>query len=324
MKLILEIMLHTDDEMIIHRTVESFPVTLGRGFHNDIILTDPSVSPQHLRIDYHDGSWFVTDLESANGLSINMTQQRGKKLPVQSGDTVRIGQTELRLYAPHHPVADTVRLEKTPPIFLWLARPLNVWICFMMAILIVEGWSYFEVWAEQPGMVLAGAAASAAGIVLVWTALWSVAGQLIKHKSHFRSHASLICLYLSAGVLSWYVETYVNFLTNENWFADLVAYGINFILLAALLYGSLTLTSRMNRRRTFSSSVFFSFGVTAGIFLLGLIGAKNFNQQPIYPATLEPYLSFMAPADAVDQFMTGNERLFSSKEFKKTSVKKPH
>ena len=222
MKLILEILPHTDDEQIVHRVIENFPATIGRGFQNDVILTDPHVSPLHLHIVQDGERWILSDLDSANGLFVNAVGQRGNSLPVCSGDVVRIGQTELRFYAPHHPVADTVRIKKAHPVFAWLARPLNAWASFVLAVAVVQGWAYLEIWSEEPGLTAAAAAAATTGSIVLWATLWSVAGRLIMYKSHFRSHLTIAGLCLIAGVIAWYIQVYVDFLSNENWLAQIV------------------------------------------------------------------------------------------------------
>ncbi|MCK4946223.1 MAG: hypothetical protein KAS59_08185, partial [Alphaproteobacteria bacterium] len=155
-----------------------------------------------------------------------------------------------------------------------------------------------------------------------WSAIWSVAGRLARHKANFNSHIAMACLYIIAGMLSWYVESYVDFLTNGNWISILMTYSLNFILLTVLLIGSFTLSTRMNKRRRMALAVFFSAGVIGGVFAISLVSAKSFNQQPLYPSTLKPYLSRLAAADTVEEFMIGNEDTFSSKEFSEL-LKKP-
>lgn len=311
MKLVLEIIPHTGDEQVTHRVIEQFPLTVGRSFNNDVILSDPHISPQHLRIGYEGEQWTVTDLGSANGFSVNGTHAAKETLPLKSGDTLRIGHTELRLFAPHHPVTEAVRLQKAHPVYAWLNRPFAVWGCFFIAFAVLQGWAYLEIWTEEIKMVLAGTAAATAGSIMLWATLWSVAGRLIRRKPHFKSHLTIASLYLIAAAATWYVEAYTDFLTNENWVAAVVSYGIHFILLTLLLQGSLALATRMTERRRRIAGIFFAAGILLGVFSLSLISARNFTQQPLYPATLEPYLSQFAPADTLDEFMAGNEKVFA-------------
>jgi len=315
MKLILEIRKHSDDEQALHLVFKKFPVTIGRGFDNDVILTDPHVSPQHLRIDYDGETCTVSDPGSDNGFTVNALPQPGRRASVRSGDVLRIGQTEIRVYTPEHPVAATIRLQKGHPVFAWLSRSKNVWASCLLALAVTLCWTYLEIWTDELGLSLAAATAGTVLMIVLWAAAWSVAGRLTRHKAHFKSHAAMMCLYMIAGTVAWYIEAYADFLTNESWFSRGVTYGLNFILLGFLLYGSLTLATLMHRRRRLATAVFFSFGLISGIFIFSLVSAKNFNQQPLYPATLEPFLSQLATADTVDKFMTGNENLFASDEF---------
>lgn len=52
--------------------LKSFPVSIGRALDNDIILSDPSVSPHHLTLDRgDDGQLIVENLSEENGTRVN-------------------------------------------------------------------------------------------------------------------------------------------------------------------------------------------------------------------------------------------------------------
>lgn len=316
-KLVLEITSHAGDGSVTHRMVESFPATLGRGYHNDIILSDPHVSAQHVRIEYDGEGWNIRDLGSENGLLVNDKLYKDIPARLASGDTVRIGRTEIRAYDPLHPVPKERRLQKVNPVLVWLSRPVVVWLSFILALVIVTGWSYLEIWNNEPGPQLAAAAGGTLAFILVWSALWAVAGRLIRHKSRFRSHVALISItvLISVGVLS-YIEAYADFLTNENWVAMLGTYILDLLLLVALLYGSLSLATDLARKRRAQAASYFSIGIMVGIFALTQVAQRHFVQEPTYPAHLEPYLASLAPTDSLDAFMKGNDDLFDSNVFK--------
>ncbi|NWJ47270.1 MAG: DUF3662 domain-containing protein [Chloroflexi bacterium] len=69
-------------------------VTIGRGLDNDIILeNDPRISRHHARIEFKYGQFLLTDLNSANGTSLNglpVTQ-----IVLTPGDKVSLGGLEL-------------------------------------------------------------------------------------------------------------------------------------------------------------------------------------------------------------------------------------
>ncbi|MFL6291660.1 MAG: adenylate/guanylate cyclase domain-containing protein [Thermoanaerobaculia bacterium] len=77
-----------------------FPLTasqvrLGRGGDNDIVLSDVSVSRYHAELSSENGSWFVRDLKSTNGVEVNRVPVQ--RAPILPGDRLGIGVFDLRL-----------------------------------------------------------------------------------------------------------------------------------------------------------------------------------------------------------------------------------
>jgi hypothetical protein len=317
MKLILEITGHADDGVALHRVVEIFPATLGRGYHNDIIIDDPHVGERHLSIDYDGAGWVITDLGSVNPTLLNAKPLCGSAARLASGDALRLGVTTLRVFSVHHPVAPPVRLQRASPVFLWLTRPRNVWLFFFIAAAAVTARAYAAVWSENKGLTLAGAAAGAIATVFVWAALWSVAGRLIRRKSYFMGHVAIISLYLILGAALATLSAGVAFLSSENWFSVGFDYTVNALALALLLYGGLSLATLMKKRKRMAAALFFAAGIALGIFGVGLISAEKFDSDPPYPYHLSPLLAPLAPAGTVDSFMKDSEKLFASDVFER-------
>jgi pSer/pThr/pTyr-binding forkhead associated (FHA) protein len=73
------------------------PVTLGRADDNVLALPhDEFASSHHARLEaLRDGIWIV-DLDSTNGTLVNGEGVRGRRR-LESGDVVRVGDTELEL-----------------------------------------------------------------------------------------------------------------------------------------------------------------------------------------------------------------------------------
>ena len=77
-------------------TLDSHPLTVGRGSNNDVALdADEYASTRHARFEpRRDGVW-VEDIGSTNGTFVNgIRLTRDRKLT--PGDVVRIGETDLR------------------------------------------------------------------------------------------------------------------------------------------------------------------------------------------------------------------------------------
>jgi hypothetical protein len=74
-------------------------VTLGRSRDCDCVLGDMSVSRRHARIEVRDGAWFLSDLRSANGTSVNGVRVLDE-VRVRPGDRVTFGALTYRLGPP--------------------------------------------------------------------------------------------------------------------------------------------------------------------------------------------------------------------------------
>jgi hypothetical protein len=77
-------------------TLDSHPLTVGRGSNNDVALAaDEYASTRHARFEpRRDGVW-IEDIGSTNGTFVNgIRLTRDRKLT--AGDVVRIGETDLR------------------------------------------------------------------------------------------------------------------------------------------------------------------------------------------------------------------------------------
>lgn len=316
MKLVLEITSHAGDGSITHRSIEAFPATLGRGYHNDIIIGDPHISAQHVRIEYDGKDFVIHDLESENGIMLNDRHHKSGSAMLKSGDTVRIGRTAIRIFDPQHPVPPAQRLQRAHPVLQWLARPLTVWTSFLLAVAMAAGWKYLETWrADEVAEAVGGAGFGAIVIVLVWSALWAVAGRLVRHKSRFRSHVSLASLFILSMIIASSVQAYAGFLTNESAAATFTIYALNMALCIALLYGALTLATDMAARKKRVWCGFFTAGLLLAAVGFSQATKDRFDASPTYAATLKPYLAFFASAESPEGFMLASNAVFASDVF---------
>lgn len=76
---------------------EAYPLdknmVVGRGNKNSIIIKDPYISKQHLKIAKDEGNYYIEDLKSANGTFVN-----GDRIldvvKLKNGDRIQLGQVE--------------------------------------------------------------------------------------------------------------------------------------------------------------------------------------------------------------------------------------
>ena len=91
--------------------VDADQVSIGRGYDNDIVLPDPHISANHLRLDASEDGWTITDLDSMNGLQV--LKNPGPDASVlASGSEIKVGRTRLRIVANTHPLEATKLLHR--------------------------------------------------------------------------------------------------------------------------------------------------------------------------------------------------------------------
>jgi hypothetical protein len=94
-------------EVLQRHQVEVLPISLGRGYDNDVILEDPHISAHHAAIEETgDGGLLIRDLGSRNGVVHNGSRLSEMRI---DGDTVlRLGKVSIRVRYADFQVTDEV------------------------------------------------------------------------------------------------------------------------------------------------------------------------------------------------------------------------
>jgi len=69
-------------------------IILGRDPMSDVVLDDAAVSAHHARLSYHDGQWWIDDLDSTNGTRLNR-ELLLVPAALASGDEIKCGSARL-------------------------------------------------------------------------------------------------------------------------------------------------------------------------------------------------------------------------------------
>jgi len=82
--------------------IQKTPFVVGKGEECDLVLTDPTVSRAHFRIDSEQGAFVIRDLSSTNGTWID--QFRIKEAWLRPGTVLRAGSAQLRFEPVFRPI----------------------------------------------------------------------------------------------------------------------------------------------------------------------------------------------------------------------------
>jgi pSer/pThr/pTyr-binding forkhead associated (FHA) protein len=75
--------------------IDRHEVEIGKAAHNQIVLTDPTVSNTHAIVMARDGGYSIVDLGSRNGTFINGERLGSKAVTLRHGEKIQLGQTVL-------------------------------------------------------------------------------------------------------------------------------------------------------------------------------------------------------------------------------------
>lgn len=99
-------------------------VSIGRGYHNDIILSDPHICAEHLEISYDGTHWVINDLDSINGCFLENKKHSANQHIVNSGDVITLGKSQIRLVFPNHVVEPSITFSVFEDIINLARKPL--------------------------------------------------------------------------------------------------------------------------------------------------------------------------------------------------------
>src|SRR5258708_4105446 len=73
-------------------------VHIGRGYANDVIVDDPYVAVEHLRVRRgDDGALVAEDIGTLNGMHVDRGADRVERVVLNGDQVIRIGRTDLRI-----------------------------------------------------------------------------------------------------------------------------------------------------------------------------------------------------------------------------------
>jgi FHA domain len=205
---------------------------IGRGYDNDVIIDDPYVAAQHLRVFRDEAGQLVAeDLGSANGTFLDGGRQRLERFVVDGKHPIRVGKTHLRIRDVNHEV-ERERVAATE----WETLPVAAAAALGASLL---GLSALQIWLVQTAELRASSyLAPLLGIVamvLVWAGLWALLSRIFSGSAHLLRN---LLIALAGGlVFSLYHELARLLAFSWNWSAaSTYQYVVSWSILAAVCF----------------------------------------------------------------------------------------
>ncbi|RKH05362.1 FHA domain-containing protein [Corallococcus carmarthensis] len=286
-----------------HR-LDTLPVTVGRGYANDIILDDPKVSAEHLRLERReDGAVVLRDVGSVNGTFSVEPWVAVKELVLTPDTRVSVGDTVLRFRPRSFVVEDTVVNEAAAsPRERFFERPR----AFALAMQALVAMSFISERVTQFQKTDWGdlllSSVLPLGLALLWAGGWSLASRIARRSFYFRVHATIGALLLLGFAVAPPLFSLLSFSFS-------LGAGLGFVRMLAVLglvgwgiYWHLRYVTRWSAKRVVRGLVIASVGVLVLTNVSELLGNEPFSESLEFPRSLLPPVLRVAPAHSVDSF----------------------
>lgn len=195
-------------------------VVIGRGFDSQVILHDPHVDPQHLKLsrDPVTGALKCQDLNTLNGTWFAQTNKkgaihkRGRKVSgdtrFYSGQTLQLGKSYIRVYDTHHHVSETLPLsqweETSHKLDHWW-----LWSVLTLCLVVLQVWDSYlsQPLAAKLSQNFLKACYPLLG-AFVYAGIFAFLGRNYKHDPKLGSHFSIAVAVILALSLTDFVSPY--------------------------------------------------------------------------------------------------------------------
>ncbi len=310
-KVIIEVS-ESNNNIIQKHSFNNFPVRIGRGYQNDIILSDPYVCSEHLNILENKDEFILKDNDSENGIFINNKRIKDNELSLASGTYFKIGNTTIQIFSEKHIIPKSLKFDFWSTFYGKILFKGFAYVSLIALLLTLMLDLYLRTYKIITISKLLNEALIGLLMVTAWTVLWGVIGFLIKRKAYFHSHLLITSLYLIALIeLKTFIEC-ISFYFNSSAINTYLGGMYAGILVGFLLYFNFkySISSVLNKKKQIIISSIIGISVSC-IFLVNYYAAKkSFEPTLELPIVLKPPIFKPNSSIKIDEFLKESNVVF--------------
>ena len=291
-------------------------VTVGRGYHNDIILADPHVCAKHLNLEFNGEHWLVHDEDTVNGSYLEENKHSVKQHVLHSGDIITIGKSQIRIVFPDHPVEESIAFSPFENLIHFMRHPLVLSTSILLFALVAGIVFYLNKPVEVTFTQLLVPAIGMTLLFALWPALIALVSHLTKHDARVWNQLGVCFAFFNLMWLSDVLESILDFNLSANWS---IAWIITFIpigLAFALFWLNCYIGFHMTERRRLMVAASLTCLLFGGSYVVQISNKPDFSVQPHYNATIMTPGFLFASSNDVDTFLADSEVLFAKAQKK--------
>ncbi|MCA9398535.1 MAG: FHA domain-containing protein [Candidatus Omnitrophica bacterium] len=285
-------------------------ITIGRGFQNDLILTDPYISENHLLVRLNEEGLWIEDLGSRNGTYLLRRYEKVGKLQVRSGAEITIGHTRLRLYRDSHPVEPEYTLDNGGSFLNRVQSPLTAWcLLFVFTGLLYFG-NYISTFTKEAVTKFLFYPVIGLIVLLFWMGFWAFVGSIVRHRAYFSAHVSIFCLWNILGMIFSITNQYLAYYANSSVLHNLIELVWGGGLFIGVLYLSLTFATNMKTRTKIILPCILTVILILSFFGLQVSVPNYYFEESPFSTSLKPPILGVPHGKPVRDFVDVSQDLF--------------
>ncbi len=218
-----------------YHVIDKFPVTIGRSYDNDIILSDRSVSAHHIRIEKTEyGNLFVHNLSNENGTLLAGHKVGEQPEEIKLGTRLVLGHVKLRLVSPSTTIEKTHRHD-CDNFFCVLGKP--IWSALLLALtmLVIFLGQLLETPFQKDALYYFTLGFPFLLIIILITSLFSAISRVAVQRWHFLSIMSTVSLLVLLPQILLHIGHFFNYLLSsdapQSWLINFGQYVLPFVLI---------------------------------------------------------------------------------------------
>ncbi len=297
-----------------YHKIESFPVTVGRAFDNDVILQDVTISPHHLVIEKEDDKLYLRNLSTENGTKIGREKMGEERVEVETPSNFQLSNIKARLLATDMPVEET-HVKDCSGFFCIFSNP--IWSIVLLAITI--SLFVFERYANTPVakevFYYLNTILPSVWIILGITVIISGISRLATHRWEIIPAISIASLIFLLPQLFEYLGQFSAYLFTNDTLGVYLKYASKFLVIPALLAVFIvkTIHAKWIPAAGIAVLVYSPFLAYQVLILIDELSLKSgFSEVPSYSQTLLPGDNRLNATISLEQFMKEAERATSA------------
>lgn len=288
-----------------YHKVDSFPLTIGRAFDNDIILQDVTVSPHHVVIDQEGDQLYIKNLSTENGTKLRKKAMADERVSIEAPCSFQMSGIKARLL-PTDMQVESTHVKDCSGFFCIFSNP--VWAIGLLLTTIVMFFYERYVTTPVPKEIFfyLNTVLPSIWIILGITVVISGISRISTHRWEIIPAISIAALIFLLPQLFEYIGHFIAYLLTEDSVELWLKYAAKFIVIPALIAVFIvkTIHAKWLPATGIAVLVYSPFLAYQVLILVDELSLQSgFSEVPSYSQTLLPGDTRLNATISLDQFI---------------------